>query len=177
MFTVYRPFSSSSFANPLPFVCCPLGLELLSIFPFLWQLAADQCCHCSVISMNDDVSKFTLFTNDFYLTIQHFILFCMLMSVLISKDCKRAEKQHRAVRWGRRGDPVGGFLTRLAPFCSSALFNATSLWWWRVALIGWDCTSEDPSFSALFFCIPLILCITSEGASRAMPSATRDVSS
>ena len=58
---------------------------------------------------------------------QRFIFLCMLRSVLISKDCKRAEKQHRAVRWGRRGDPVGGFLTRLAPSCSSVLFNVTSV--------------------------------------------------
>ena len=126
MFTVYRPFSSSSFAEPLSCVFCPLGLKLLNILPFLWQLAADQCCHCSVIDVNDDVSRFII-TNDFHMLIQRFMLFCMLMSVLISKDCKRAEKQHRAVRWGRRGDPVGGFLTRLAPSYSSALFNATSV--------------------------------------------------
>ena len=34
------------------------------------------------------------------------------MSALISKDCKRAEKQHKAVRWERRMTPIGG--TRLA---------------------------------------------------------------
>ena len=87
----------------------------------------DQCYHCSVIRMNDDVSRFTLLANDLDVRIKRSILFCMLRSVLISKDCKRAEKQHRAVRWGRRGDPIGGFLTRLAPSYSSALFNATSV--------------------------------------------------
>ena len=111
----------------------------------------------------------------------------ILMSVLISNDCERAEKQHRAVRWGRRGDPVGGFLTRLAPSCSSALFNATSVQWSGVTLISAGCKKKDPLFSSLFFYNPLfpslflyilsILCITSEGASRAMPGATRDVTS
>ena len=77
--------------------------------------------------MYDDASGFTLFTNHLDILIQRFILFCIVRSVLISNDCERAEKQHRAVRWERRGDPVGGFLTRLAPSCSSMLFNATSV--------------------------------------------------
>ena len=62
--------------------------------------------------MNDDVSRFTLLTNDLDMLIQCCILFCMLRSVLISNDCKRAEKQHRAVRWERRMTSIGE--TRLA---------------------------------------------------------------
>ena len=45
---------------------------------------------------------------------QRFIFLCMLRSVLISKDCKRAEKQHGAVRWERRLTSIGE--TRLACF-------------------------------------------------------------
>ena len=46
------------------------------------------------------------------------------MSVLISKDCKRAEKQHRAVRWERRMTSIGE--TRLA--CLPLIARRFSMW-------------------------------------------------
>ena len=56
--------------------------------------------------MNDDVSRFTLLNKGLDMLIKRFILFCVLRSVLFSKDCKRAEKQHGSVRWGRRWFPL-----------------------------------------------------------------------
>ena len=60
----------------------------------------------------------------------------MLMSALISKDCKRAEKQHRAVRWERRMTSIGetrlAWLPLIAWRCSMRRQCNEVVWHWSV---------------------------------------------